>query len=46
MTYIFLLFIDMTNLKPDVFLAERSRRVVDNVFEALQVKFSESFPRQ
>jgi hypothetical protein len=34
-TYIFLLFVDMSDLEPDVFLGERTRRVIDDVVEAL-----------
>lgn len=34
-TYIFLLFVDMTNLKPDICLTQWLRRVLDNVLEAL-----------
>jgi hypothetical protein len=33
--YIFLLFVDMSDLEPDVFLGERTWRVIDNVVEAL-----------
>jgi len=33
---VFLLLVNVTNLEPDVFLGERTRRVVDDVFEALQ----------
>lgn len=33
---IFLLFVNVTNLEPDVFLTQRTRRIVDNVPEALQ----------
>lgn len=31
-----LLFINVTNLKPDIFFGQRSRWVGDNVFEALR----------
>lgn len=34
-TYVFLLLVNMANLKPNVLLGERSRGIVDNVFEAL-----------
>lgn len=34
-TYILLLFVHVTNLEPDVFLAQRLRRVGHNVTEAL-----------
>lgn len=35
-TYIFLLFVDMPDLKPDIFFSERTGRIVHNVPEALQ----------
>lgn len=35
---IFLLLVDVTDLKPDVFLAERARRVCNDVLEALQAR--------
>jgi hypothetical protein len=35
-TYLFLLFIHVTNLEPDVLFGQRTRRVGYNVFEALQ----------
>lgn len=34
-THIFLLFVDVTNLEPDILLRERSGRIVDDVFETL-----------
>jgi hypothetical protein len=34
-TYVFLLLVHVTNLEPNVFLAERLRRIGDNVAEAL-----------
>lgn len=34
--YLFLLFMDMADLEPDVFFGEGSRGVVDDVFEALR----------
>lgn len=34
-TYILLLLMNVADLKPDIFLCERTRRVVDDVFEAL-----------
>jgi hypothetical protein len=34
-TYILLLLVDMANLEPDVLLSERSRRVGNDVLEAL-----------
>jgi hypothetical protein len=33
--YVFLLFVNMTNLEPDILFSQRSRRIVDNVFETL-----------
>lgn len=36
-TYFFLLFVDVSNLEPDILFAQRSGRVIDNVFEALRV---------
>ncbi len=35
-TYLFLLLVNMTNLEPDVLFSQRSRRVSDNILEALQ----------
>jgi len=35
-TYIFLLFMDMANLKPDIFLIQWSRWIRHNVLEALE----------
>lgn len=35
MTYILLLLMNVADLEPDVFLSERTRGVVDDVFEAL-----------
>jgi hypothetical protein len=35
MTYIFLLFVDMADLEPDVFLSQRRWWRCDNVIEAL-----------
>jgi hypothetical protein len=34
-TYIFLLFVHMANLEPDVFFVQRPRRVLHDVLEAL-----------
>jgi hypothetical protein len=34
-THILLLFVDVTNLEPDVDFGERSRRIVEDVSEAL-----------
>jgi hypothetical protein len=34
-TYLFLLFVNMSNLEPDVFFGQRARWIGDNVFEAL-----------
>lgn len=34
-TYVFLLLVDVANLKPDVLLCQGARRGMDNVFEAL-----------
>lgn len=36
-TYVFLLFMNVTDLEPDVFLRKRRRRRVHNVFEALEM---------
>jgi len=36
-THILLLFVDVTNLKPDVCLAQRLWRVLDNVLKALEM---------
>jgi len=36
-TYIFLLFVDVTNLKPDVCLAQRLWWILDNVLKALEM---------
>ena len=35
-TYVFLLFVNVADLEPDIFLGQRFRRVVNNVFEALR----------
>lgn len=35
---IFLLLVDVTDLEPNVFLAERSRRVINDVLEAFQAR--------
>lgn len=35
-THIFLLLVNVTNLKPDVLLCQWRRRIRDNVFEALR----------
>ena len=35
--YIFLLFVNVADLEPDVFFSQRSWRICDNVFEALQI---------
>jgi hypothetical protein len=35
-TYILLLFMNVTNLEPNILLSERARRVIDDVFEALE----------
>lgn len=35
-SYILLLFMNVADLEPDVFLGKRTRGVVDNVFEALK----------
>jgi hypothetical protein len=37
LTYLLLLFVHVTDLEPDVLLRQRTRRVSDNVFEALHV---------
>ena len=34
-TYVLLLFMDMTDLKPDIFLGQGPRRILDYIFEAL-----------
>lgn len=34
--YIFLLFMDMANLEPDIFFSQRPRGISDDVFEALK----------
>ena len=34
-TYVFLLLVNMTDLEPDVFLCQRARWVLDDIFEAL-----------
>ena len=36
--YIFLLFVNVADLEPDIFLGKRTRWVVDDVFEALEKK--------
>lgn len=36
-THIFLLFMHMANLKPDVFFIQRPRRILDDVLEALPI---------
>lgn len=35
MLYIFLLFINMSNLEPDVFFIQWTWRIIDNILEAL-----------
>ena len=35
-SYLFLLFIHVSDLEPDIFLSERPRRVVDDILEALR----------
>lgn len=34
-THIFMMFVDMADLKPNVLFGERAGRVIDNVFKAL-----------
>jgi hypothetical protein len=35
MTYLFLLFVHVTDLEPNVLLGQRARRVGDDILEAL-----------
>lgn len=44
--YIFLLLVDMANLEPDVLLGERSRRVGDNILEALRISLEMRLARE
>lgn len=34
--YIFLLLINMADLEPDIFLIQRTWRIIDNIFETLR----------
>lgn len=42
MTYVLLLFVNMANLEPNILLGQGTRRVIDNVFEALTMSVNKS----
>ena len=43
-TYVFLLFMDMPYLEPDILFGQRTRRIFDNILEALSQRSARWMP--